>query len=174
MSSGIRRPVRDTLSRTGLAVATMAVAAGCTGQQPVPEWRDPPVSAAAPAGTTTPGTAGAASTSSDGGRGWSTAGAAADSGIVTPAGPTRVSKRTTPVGAAALGGRFLQAVRAQLPEVAVDRRNEEITELGGEACTSLAAGQGRGEVATELTGYGLAADDARRLVTLARSTICRG
>jgi hypothetical protein len=73
----------------------------------------------------------------------------------------------------ASGQRFLDAVRGRLPEVAMDRRNEEITEMGGQACASLAAGHPRRKVAAELGEYGLPDADARELISLARSTLCR-
>ncbi|MEU4626522.1 DUF732 domain-containing protein [Actinoplanes sp. NPDC023801] len=69
--------------------------------------------------------------------------------------------------------RFLAAVRGALPEVALDRRNEEITEMGGEACDSLAAGRARRSVVAELAEYGLPDSDARKLIALARSALCR-
>ncbi|GIE83036.1 hypothetical protein Aph02nite_89860 [Actinoplanes philippinensis] len=68
--------------------------------------------------------------------------------------------------------RFVAAVRGKLPEVTVDLRNEEITEIGGQACASLAAGRPRRAVAAEVAEYGLAAADARALVALARRTLC--
>ncbi|MEU8657171.1 DUF732 domain-containing protein [Actinoplanes philippinensis] len=68
--------------------------------------------------------------------------------------------------------RFLAAVRGKLPEVTVDLRNEEITEIGGQACASLAAGRPRRAVTAEVAEYGLAAADARALVALARRTLC--
>ncbi|MFC4072658.1 DUF732 domain-containing protein [Actinoplanes subglobosus] len=71
------------------------------------------------------------------------------------------------------GELFVQAVRGQLSQVTMDLRNEEITEMGGQACASLAAGHERKEVAAELGEYGLPDADARELVSLARSTLCR-
>ncbi|MEV0896102.1 DUF732 domain-containing protein [Actinoplanes sp. NPDC049802] len=128
----------------------MPLLSGCGGAAPVPEWKDPPPVSAAPGAT---------------GRV-----AAPDGGESSAGGPGGVSG-----GPPGLDGEeFVDAVRGELPAVAMDRRGEEITELGGQACASLAAGHDRGEVAAELGGYGLAAADARRLVTLARTTLCRG
>jgi hypothetical protein len=68
--------------------------------------------------------------------------------------------------------RFVAAVRGQLPEATVDLRNEEITEMGGQACASLAAGRPRRAVVEEVAGRGLPDAAARELVVLARSTLC--
>jgi hypothetical protein len=68
--------------------------------------------------------------------------------------------------------RFVAAVQRQLPEVAVDRREEEVAELGDRACHSLASGHRVPAVADEISGYGLTGADARALVTLARDTAC--
>jgi hypothetical protein len=90
----------------------------------------------------------------------------------TPDGePLSATTSPDPVSVAS-GARFLAAVRGRLPEVTVDMRNEEITEMGGQACASLAAGHPRRAVVSELAEYGLPAADARELVTLARSTLC--
>ncbi|MDI6105501.1 DUF732 domain-containing protein [Actinoplanes sp. NEAU-A12] len=176
MNNADRRSARGSVGKAGLAVAALLVAAGCASRPPAPEWRDPPASAAAADGITATALADAASApvgDSSGALTAGTAGAASDGDVGPPSRPDPLSMRTAPPDAAAMAARFLQVVHGQLPEVAVDRRNEEITELGGQACASLAAGRGRGAAAIELTGYGLAADDARRLVALARSTICQ-
>jgi hypothetical protein len=117
-------------------VVAVAVLAGCASSPPVPQWKDPEPSRAAPA--------------------------VSDAVAAPPDGE--------PLSAS--GERFVAAVRGQLPEVTVDLRNEEITEMGGQACASLAAGHPRRAVVAELTEYGLPAADARELVTLARSTLC--
>lgn len=77
------------------------------------------------------------------------------------------------VPGAASGDRFVAEVRDRLPELALDRRPEEITEMGGEACAGLAAGRQRAAVAETLQGYGVGADDARELVALAGADLCR-
>lgn len=70
--------------------------------------------------------------------------------------------------------RFVAAVRGRLSDATVDLRNEEITEMGGQACAALAAGQPRRAVVEELAGHGLPDAAARELVILARSTLCDG
>ncbi|HWS37116.1 MAG TPA: DUF732 domain-containing protein [Actinoplanes sp.] len=71
------------------------------------------------------------------------------------------------------GAGFLEAVRGRLPEATMDLRNEEIAEMGDRACDSLAAGDPRPAVVAALGDYGLTRPDARELITLARSTLCR-
>jgi hypothetical protein len=92
-----------------------------------------------------------------------------------PATATATAPATTApaVSATPSEKRFLAAVRERLPETAMDLRDEEITEMGGEACDSLAAGAARRSVAAELAEYGLPDPEARKLVALARSTLCR-
>jgi hypothetical protein len=70
-------------------------------------------------------------------------------------------------------GRFVTAVQRQMPQFVVDRRDDEVAEIGEQACRSLAAGRRSTAVADEITGYGVAAKDARELVALARDTACR-
>ncbi|MEU4694653.1 DUF732 domain-containing protein [Actinoplanes sp. NPDC023714] len=77
-----------------------------------------------------------------------------------------------PAGAPAAAG-FLAAVRGRLPEMALDMRPEEITDLGDQACAGLAAGQRRAAVAKNLAGYGLSTTDAVEVVSLANSHLCR-
>jgi hypothetical protein len=162
------------MSRTGLFTMTMlavTMTSGCAGQPPVPQWHDPVSPAPMPAPfTVSP----VASAPFDGPpETVAGTGTAPDSDAAAPDGPAGSSGQGSADGPVAGEAGFLEAVRGQLPEVALDRRNEEITELGEQACVSLAAGQARRAVATEMTGYGVAVADARRLVSLARSTLCR-
>ena len=76
-------------------------------------------------------------------------------------------------GPDAAADRFVAAVRTRLPELAVDRRPEEITEMGGEACAGLAAGRLRTAVAEDLQRYGVAGAQAREVVALAQANLCR-
>jgi hypothetical protein len=55
----------------------------------------------------------------------------------------------------------------------VDRRDEELAELGQQTCDLLAAGKNTTAVVGELGGQGIAEADARRLVVLAEDTACR-
>ncbi|MFC3990575.1 hypothetical protein [Actinoplanes siamensis] len=59
--------------------------------------------------------------------------------------------------------RFVAAVRAQLPELAMDRRDEEIEDLGAEACASSEM---------DLSGYGVSAAQARQLRRVAQADLC--
>ena len=88
-------------------------------------------------------------------------------------GPTH--PKTAPTRADAGSGldRFVAAVQAKLPDVALDRRDEEVEELGQQACTSLAAGKKPATVAGELRGLGVGEADARELIVLAKDTACR-
>lgn len=91
------------------------------------------------------------------------------------AGPHRTA--TAPPAGAGSGDaaldRFVAAVQRQLPEVAVDRRDEEIEALGRQACDVLAAGGKTATAARDLAGSGVTTAQAGKLVTLARSTACR-
>jgi hypothetical protein len=93
------------------------------------------------------------------------------------AGPHRTRTATPPPAGAGSGDagldRFVAAVQRQLPEVAVDRRDEEIEALGRQACDALAASGKTATAARDLAGSGVTAAQAGKLVTLARSTACR-
>jgi hypothetical protein len=77
-----------------------------------------------------------------------------------------------PIAPAALD-RFVAAVRQQLPSVVIDHRDEEVAEIGEQACDSLAAGKANAAVLGEIGEFGVTAADARKLLTLARSNACR-
>nr|WP_296073700.1 DUF732 domain-containing protein [uncultured Actinoplanes sp.] len=97
--------------------------------------------------------------------------AAAPTRTGTTAGRRPQARRTS--AAAPSIDRFVAAVQRQMPQVALDRRDDEVAELGEEACRSLAAGKRDAAVATAISEYGVAATDARQLVALARATACR-
>ncbi|GAA0422073.1 hypothetical protein Aca07nite_09570 [Actinoplanes capillaceus] len=157
---------RGALGRAGLVVlAVVPLLSGCVGASPVPEWKDPQPIGAAPSMTGPVAAVGSAGT------GIGPTGAVAAPG--SPGVVTGLAPQTDGGVQAANGGEFLDAVRGELPAVAMDRRAEEITELGGQACSSLAAGHDRAEVAAELSEFGLETADARRLVTLARKRLCQ-
>jgi hypothetical protein len=59
-----------------------------------------------------------------------------------------------------------------MPQFVLDRRDDEVAELGEMACRSLTSGKKKTAVANEITEYGVGARDARELVTLARGTAC--
>ncbi|MBB3094190.1 hypothetical protein FHR83_001842 [Actinoplanes campanulatus] len=148
-----------------MVLAVVPLLSGCVGASPVPEWKDPQPIGAAPSMT------GPVAAVSSAGTGAGPTGAVAAPG--SPGVVTGLAPQTDGGIQAATGGEFLDAVRGELPTVAMDRRAEEITELGGQACSSLAAGNDRAEVAAELSEFGLETADARRLVTLARKKLCR-
>ena len=97
--------------------------------------------------------------------------------LTSPA-PRTATWAPAPTGDAGSGNagldRFVAAVQRQLPDVALDRRDEEVEALGEEACAGLKAGKSDTAVAGALGGADVAPADARRLVTLARSTACPG
>jgi predicted lipid-binding transport protein (Tim44 family) len=97
-------------------------------------------------------------------------------GSVSGAGSAPVAAAPRRAAEAASGNagldRFVAAVQRQLPAVAMDRRDEEVEDLGQQACDSLAAGQNLTTVAGEISQQGVADMDARKLVTLARTTAC--
>jgi hypothetical protein len=73
---------------------------------------------------------------------------------------------------------FVTVVRAKVPEVAVDRRDEEIEAIAQQACASLAAGKKADALVAETRSLGTAdaqATDqatARELINLAIDTVC--
>lgn len=62
---------------------------------------------------------------------------------------------------------FVAAVRTKIPELALDRRDEEIADLGTEACTSL-----RTKNQDNLAAYGVSAAQADQLLGMARADLC--
>jgi hypothetical protein len=73
---------------------------------------------------------------------------------------------------------FVGVVRNRLPEIAVDRRDEEIEAIATRACTSLAEGTDAETIVTETRSLGTldaeATDHAtaRELIKLAIDTVC--
>ncbi|MFI1990327.1 hypothetical protein [Actinoplanes sp. NPDC020271] len=63
--------------------------------------------------------------------------------------------------------RFVAAVRRELPELALDRRDEEIADLGSEACASM-----RAKDQDTLSAYGVTPSQAQQLRTVARADLC--
>jgi hypothetical protein len=162
----ITEPAGGSLGRVAVvAGVVVAVTAGCASSPPVPQWRDPEPSVAAPAVSDAPAVPLDAPA----------VGSSRMPGAEPGSPPASASPEPEPaVDGPASDERFLAAVRGELAGATVDLRNEEIAEMGGQACASLAAGLPRRAVAAELTGYGLAEAELRRLVTLARSTLCDG
>lgn len=69
--------------------------------------------------------------------------------------------------------RFVAAVQRTLPRVALDRRDEEVEELGKQACDALRSGGGTKAAAGTVADEGVTASDSRTLVALARDDLCR-
>jgi hypothetical protein len=102
-----------------------------------------------------------------------------------PASPTTVARsrttgpkaaaptRTTPKAVAkADPAGFVSVVQRELPELAMDHRDEEIAALAQQACASLAAGRSAGAVVAEVRTFGTDQAGARELVKLAIDTVC--
>jgi hypothetical protein len=84
------------------------------------------------------------------------------------------SPAATDAGTGSAGlDRFVAAVRKKLPEVTLDRRVEEVEDLGEQACHALAAGRGATAAAGEVAEQGVTPADARTIVGLARNDLCR-
>jgi hypothetical protein len=75
----------------------------------------------------------------------------------------------TPIVEATPARSFVPAVRERLPEVAVDRRDEEIQAIADRACAALAGDQ---EAAEVLAATESRSATARQLVRLAIDTTC--
>ena len=149
-----------------LALATAALT-GCGTDDPAPATV-PTVSAAGPAGPAGP---------SAGGPG------AGESGTGGPgtAGPGTGGPGTGgPAGDGAGAAAFVTAVRAALPEVAADRRDEEISSIAEQACAALSRGSSADDVVAQTRSLGTvdaeATDHAtaRELIKLAIDTVCPG
>jgi hypothetical protein len=73
---------------------------------------------------------------------------------------------------------FVSAVQAKMPEIAVDRRDEEIEAIAQQACASLAAGTKADALVAETRALGTADAEAtdqataRELIKLAIDTVC--
>ncbi|MFI6077902.1 DUF732 domain-containing protein [Actinoplanes sp. NPDC051343] len=76
------------------------------------------------------------------------------------------------IGGAALD-RFVAAVQQRLPEVALDRRDEEVEDLGEQACDALKGGRSATAAAGGVVEQGVTPADARMLVGLAKDNLCR-
>jgi hypothetical protein len=80
--------------------------------------------------------------------------------------------RTTPTAAGRNPAGFAAEVRRELPGLLLDHRDEEILALAQQSCTSLAAGRSAGAVVAGVRTAGTDRASARRLVTLAITTVC--
>jgi Protein of unknown function (DUF732) len=93
----------------------------------------------------------------------------------TPGGTaTKPSPRRTGAGPSG----FVDVVRDRVPEVAVDRRDDEIEAVARQACASLAAGKDADALVAETRSLGTADAEAvdqataRELIKLAIDTVC--
>ena len=84
-----------------------------------------------------------------------------------------VRKASPPGSGSAALDRFVTAVQQKLPEVALDRRDEEVEDLGEQSCQALGNGRSATVAAGEVAEQGVAPADARTLVGLARDNLCR-
>ncbi|MDI6102089.1 hypothetical protein QLQ12_26065 [Actinoplanes sp. NEAU-A12] len=107
-----------------------------------------------------------------------TSAAAAATAPAAPA--TSVAATAANPGTASGPDGFVAVVRARLPEVAVDRRDEEIQAIADTACADLIAGRSADDIVTATRTLGTvdaeATDHAtaRELVKLAIDTTCFG
>jgi hypothetical protein len=69
--------------------------------------------------------------------------------------------------------RFVAAVQRRLPKVTLDRRDEEVEDLGEQACAALGHGRSATAAAGEVAEQGVTPADARTLVGLAKDNLCR-
>ncbi|WP_245923268.1 DUF732 domain-containing protein [Paractinoplanes atraurantiacus] len=63
-------------------------------------------------------------------------------------------------------------MQRDLPEVAIDRRDEEVAAFGEQACRGLAAGKKAPAVVREFRAQGVSGPQAKRLFALASNTMC--
>jgi len=87
--------------------------------------------------------------------------------------PRATETRTTAgSGSRGLDG-FVADVRTQVPEVAVDRRDEELEDIAQQACPSLKAGKNAAVIVTDVEGTaGVDKVTAEKLIKLAIDTVC--
>jgi hypothetical protein len=175
----IARPRCRPLNRIALVLTALALPAlaGCGDAPGVPRWKD---GVALPASPGVIGSGPALDHPSGGAAGSATtqpvAAPPAAQGPSSPAGPAsyrETSRATSSPGSSSRSPeRFAAAVAGRLPEVAVDRRPEEITEIGNAACAELTGGRRRGAAVDEVAEYGVSSSDAREVVRLARTFLC--
>jgi Protein of unknown function (DUF732) len=146
---------RWTATATALALAV----AGCGGPAPATPPRPQPPAAEAASPAPSPRHRAAAGTTRAAVR------------------PASTGDTTAGSGSAGLDG-FVSAVRGRMPEVAEDRRDEELEQVATAACAALARGRTAGAVVAEARSLGTpdpaATDTAtgRELVRLAIRHVC--
>jgi hypothetical protein len=139
-----------------IATALLLVLSGC-GEDEKAEPATVPV----PATTTTePVAAGRTATAQ-----------AAPATSAAPAAPRTTAARKASGKSGGVSG-FVAVVQDELPEVAVDHREEELAGLAQQACSALAAGKDAGAVVAGTERFGTGEADAHRLIKLAITTVC--
>jgi hypothetical protein len=142
------------MTRRWLAAAALVTAlAGCADDEVAPaEIPWPATSAAAPSPSAIPAVR------------------AAKHAAVIP----RATKAKTTAGSGNRGlDGFVADVRTQVPQVAVDRRDEEIEEIAQQACPSLKAGRNAAVIVTDVERMvGVDKATAEKLIRLAIDTVC--
>jgi multidrug efflux pump subunit AcrA (membrane-fusion protein) len=142
-----------------LAAATMLVLAGCSDDAEPADVPPPPVVSSA---TSSPEPV---------------ASEAAGTTAAAPE-PTRTSKKPSAEKTGTGLAGFVSVVRARLPDVAIDRRDEEIEAVAEQACASLAAGKRADAVVAETRSLGTADAEAtdqataRELIKFSIDTVC--
>ena len=95
--------------------------------------------------------------------------------------PAPATRKPTLKPAAPTGGglaAFVRVVQSRTPEIALDRRDEEIEAIAQQACASLAAGKKSDALVAETRALGTADAEAtdqataRELIKLAIDTVC--
>ncbi|MBU2669278.1 DUF732 domain-containing protein [Actinoplanes bogorensis] len=67
---------------------------------------------------------------------------------------------------------FVARVREKLPEVVIDRRDEEVAALGEQTCTGVRKGRPDATTVGEIQRQGLTPAAARAVLALAKATAC--
>jgi hypothetical protein len=92
--------------------------------------------------------------------------------------PARTTRKPAPENTGGDLAGFVAVVRSRVPEVALDRRDEEIAAVAQQACASLAAGTSADALVGETRSLGTADAEAtdqataRELIKLAIDTVC--
>ncbi|MEV4640940.1 DUF732 domain-containing protein [Actinoplanes sp. NPDC049548] len=150
------------MTRWLAATALLLALGGCGDDATRPETVPVPA-------TTTSGTAT---------RAMATESTTAGAGTATTTGRPRASRTTAAARDAAGPDGFVATVRDRLPEVALDRRDEELAAIGRQACADLAGGLDADKIVARTRSLGTADAEAtdqataRELVKLAIDTIC--
>jgi hypothetical protein len=144
------------MARRWLVAAVALLALGGCGDEPAAEPATVPVPATSSADPVPSRAAGVASRT-----------AAAHAATA----PTRAAPNVEEKFPAGPAG-FVAVVRREMPDVALDHRDEEIAAIAEQACAALAAGRPADAVVAAVRTYGTDQATARELVKLAIDTVC--